>query len=98
MSEPIKVTREQWDAAFYALCDNTDTTTEERQAAMRSIFGPRPAPDPPTDLCDEEGMTIAYASIGHAEILEVAHPLVLPWVRDHLLPWLEAQTEEAADA
>lgn len=113
MSEPIKVTRAQWDAALgrhapscgcvmecKLLSGDRDTCVCEE--AVARILGERPAPDTPPVLSGGWGWiaqadndpTSVWVEVEGAEQLR----LLLPWVRDHLLPWLEANVEEANDA
>ena len=104
MSEPIKVTRAQWDDAFDRYCHETDARDSFSRASARiefaRVLGPRPAPDTPPDLKHPYHHRETIASVEGSFVKVGTHhaDLLLPWLEDHLLPWLRAQVEEAPDA
>lgn len=110
MSEPIKVTRAQWDAALgrhapsYGCVMECKLLSGDRDTcvcaeAVARILGERPAPDTPPDL-RMAGLDAPLAEIanGVVRVDTDSYDLLLPWMRDHLLPWLQAKVEEESDA
>lgn len=106
--DPIRVSRAQWDAALErvcradpgcgtpAACEGHEARCDCRAVVARVLDCERPAPDTPPTLTTDDGQVLGEINDTWGEIAVAAteYPLLLPWVEDHLLPWLRAMTKE----